>query len=101
MTIGFFSILLNVRGDDRMSIIFLSDFQRLSINEKEISTHLAVLLFSMSGFPPLGGFIGKFLIYVSAIRSNLFVLIFISLIFSTISTYYYLKMLRIVYFEDI
>ena len=48
----------------------------------------------MAGIPPLGGFIGKLYIYISAIDAGLELVVFVSLVLSLVSTYYYLNVIQ-------
>lgn len=99
MSVGFFTIILNlehiVSGE---SIMYLSDLYTLTADNSETAKHLVVLLVSMSGLPPFGGFIGKFIIYFSVIEARLEWVVFLCMFISVITTYYYLSFIRHIFF---
>jgi NADH-quinone oxidoreductase subunit N len=100
-SLGFFTIFLNVQHiRSRRGIIYLCDLQSLSYYDSEISKHLTIIILSMSSLPPLGGFFGKFFIYIVTIKSSLDALNCYSLLVSIISAFYYISMLRYLYFES-
>ncbi|MFZ5802348.1 MAG: NADH-quinone oxidoreductase subunit N [Candidatus Omnitrophota bacterium] len=66
-----------------------------------ISAALFLALLSSAGVPPLAGFAGKFLVLVSAVKSGLVELALLGAIFVPVSLYYYLNVIRLVYFEDV
>jgi NADH-quinone oxidoreductase subunit N len=57
-------------------------------------------MLSMAGIPPFAGFITKFYIFIAAVRSELYLLAVVGLLISVISTYYYLRIVKIMYFDD-
>ena len=100
MNIIFFTVFLNIENFVlRKNIIFLSDLYGLNLYSSEASKHLGITILSMSGLPPLGGFIGKLFLYLSIIEARLEFILLISLIISLISTYYYLNFIRYIFFE--
>jgi NADH-quinone oxidoreductase subunit N len=60
---------------------------------------MAVLLFSLIGIPPLGGFFGKFYVFSAAIEAKLFLLAIIGILASVVSAFYYLRLVKIMYFD--
>lgn len=98
ITIGIFALinLLEV-GDERNYNI--SIFKGLGKNHPILSFSFAVLLLSMAGIPPLAGFFAKFYIISNIIKSQMYGLASLFLIASVISVYYYLKIIRLMYFE--
>jgi NADH-quinone oxidoreductase subunit N len=92
MSLIFFILLLNTEHiATKKNIIYLSELYCFSIYSPIFAKYLAVVLFSMAGIPPLGGFIGKLFIYVVAIEAKLDLVVFFSLLLSILSTYYYLN----------
>ncbi|WP_250296238.1 NADH-quinone oxidoreductase subunit N [Wolbachia endosymbiont of Oedothorax gibbosus] len=94
-SIGLFSYLVQIDDDD-------CDIANLSgIGKKRpiVAFHLSVLLLSMSGIPPLAGFIAKFFIFKSLINSGFISLSLILVIASVISCYYYLNIMKVMYFD--
>ena len=57
-------------------------------------------MFSMAGIPPLSGFFGKWFVFYAAIEKGLYALAIVGVIFSVISAFYYLKIIKIIYFEN-
>ena len=99
MSILFFSLLLKTEHILTIkNITFLSDLYSFDLyNQKEMKI-LSVVLFSMAGIPPLGGFFGKLWIYFSAFDSKLDWVVFLSLLLSLISSYYYLNFVHYLWF---
>ena len=98
----FFTILLNSEHIiTKKSMVYLSDLYCFSMYNIEYSRYLIITILSMAGLPPLGGFIGKLLLYLSVIESRLDIIILISLVISIISVYYYLSFVRYILFEKI
>ncbi len=61
---------------------------------------LGMLMFSMAGIPPLAGFFGKLLIFQSAIESGLYTLAVIGVLSSVVAAFYYLRIVKIMYFDE-
>jgi NADH-quinone oxidoreductase subunit N len=61
---------------------------------------LATMLFSLAGIPPLGGFFAKFYVFAAAIKANLFGLAVIGVVTSVVGAYYYLRIVKIMYFDE-
>ena len=58
------------------------------------------MLFSMAGIPPFAGFFGKFYIFIAAIESKLFTLAIIGVTTSVVAAFYYIKIIKVIYFEE-
>jgi NADH-quinone oxidoreductase subunit N len=61
---------------------------------------LGLLLFSLAGIPPLAGFFAKFYVFLAAIKAGLFTLAVIGIVTSVVSAYYYLSIVKIMYFDE-
>ncbi len=59
-----------------------------------------MLLFSMAGVPPLAGFFAKFYVFLAAIKAGLFTLAVLGVLTSVIGAYYYLMIVKVMYFDD-
>ena len=95
MNLILFCILLNTEHIiTRRSLIYLTDFYSFSSYNRSITKYLVIVIFSMCGLPPLGGFFGKLLLYLAAISADLDFVICFSLIVGIISSYYYLSLIR-------
>jgi NADH-quinone oxidoreductase subunit N len=61
---------------------------------------LAMLLFSMAGIPPLAGFFAKFYVFAAAMKAGLYALAVIGVLASVVAAYYYLRLVKIMFFDD-
>ncbi len=61
---------------------------------------LAILLFSLAGIPPLAGFFAKFYVFLAAIEAGLYVLAVVGVLLSVVGAYYYLRIVKIMYFDE-
>jgi NADH-quinone oxidoreductase subunit N len=59
-----------------------------------------MLLFSLAGVPPLAGFFAKWYVFVAAIKANLFTLAVIGVVTSVVGAYYYLSIVKVMYFDE-
>ena len=77
----------------------ISNLSGLGKSNPIVSIVLTIMLFSMAGIPPLAGFFGKFYIFIAAIESKLFVLAIIGVLSSVIAAFYYLRIIKVIYFD--
>jgi NADH-quinone oxidoreductase subunit N len=80
-------------------IKYLTDLSNLYNLNNLISIIIVLNIFSLAGIPPLGGFFSKVLIFYAGIKNNYFSLIFFAVIISIISSFYYLKIIKVIFFE--
>lgn len=80
---------------------YLTDLTNLVKENKILSILIIINLFSLAGIPPLAGFFSKFFIFMVAIKMNFFNLVFFSVIVSIVSSFYYLKIIKIIFFEKL
>ena len=99
MNAGIFSLILSIKIKDRY-IEYLSDLSGLSKKKPILSLCIAILMFSLAGIPPFAGFFGKFYIFMAALNSGLIYLAVLGVIASVISAFYYLRIIKIMYFDD-
>lgn len=99
MTAGTFGIILCMRRNG-LSFESISDLAGLSKNHPILAYPLAILMFSMSGIPPMAGFFGKLIIFQSAIQSGLYILAVIGVITSVVAAYYYLRIIKVMFFDE-
>ena len=99
MNIGIFCCLFMMK---RGQIFYenLDDLSGLSKNHPTISFCLLVLLFSLAGIPPMAGFFAKFYIFISVIEQSMFFLAIVGLISTVVAAFYYLKIIKIIYFDE-
>jgi len=99
MTVGAFACILCMRRSDRM-VEKIDDLAGLSKTHPLIALCLTIFMFSMAGIPPLAGFFGKLYIFLSAVEAELYGLAVIGVLASVVGAYYYLRIIRIMYFDD-
>ena len=99
MTLGAFTVILAMKRNGQ-HVENISDFAGLSRTNPLVAFIFAMLLFSLAGVPPLAGFFGKFYVFVAAIKANLFTLAVIGVITSVIGAYYYLSIVKVMYFDE-
>ena len=78
----------------------LTDFSLLYKSNSTLALFLGIALFSLAGLPPMIGFLVKISLFLTAVESSLYFITFISMITSVIATFYYLKLIKIIYFEN-
>ena len=98
MNLGFFCCLFMMRRNNQF-YDNLEDLSGLSKNHPIISLSFLILLFSLAGIPPMAGFFAKFYIFISVIEESMYFLAIVGLISSVISAFYYLKIIKIIYFD--
>jgi NADH-quinone oxidoreductase subunit N len=98
-TLGVFACVLAMRRDGRQ-VENISELAGLARNNKSLAFILAMLMFSLAGIPPLAGFFGKLFVFMAAVKSDLYVLAVIGLLASVVSAYYYLRIVKIMYFDE-
>jgi len=99
MTLGTSAVILSMRRDGRL-VETISDLAGLSRTHPTMAFFLAVLLFSLAGIPPLAGFFAKFYVFLAAIKAGLFTLAVIGVLTSVVGAYYYLAIVKIMYFDE-
>jgi NADH-quinone oxidoreductase subunit N len=100
MNIGTFACILSMRRGGSM-VESLQDLAGLSKTHPLMAAALAAFMFSMAGVPPLAGFWGKLYVFQAAVGSGLYVLAVIGVISSVVSCFYYLRIIKIMYFDDV
>jgi len=99
MTIGTFGFILCMRRGGKY-VESLRDLAGLSRTCPAAAAFLLVMMFSMAGIPPFAGFWGKMFVFSSAIESGLYVMTVVGLLTSVVAAYYYLKVVKIMYFDE-
>ena len=98
--LGIFTCLLCLKN--KVNGIYLENIRSYSgLLKKDsfLSFSFAIFLFSLAGLPPLSGFFGKLYILISAIESDLYLLAIIAVITSIISAFYYLRIIKVMFFD--
>jgi NADH-quinone oxidoreductase subunit N len=98
MTLGTFVCILLMRRDGR-AVETIDDLAGLSNRDPTTAYLLAIMMFSLIGIPPLAGFFAKWYVFVAAIESGLYLLAVIGFLTSVIGAYYYLRIVRVMFFD--
>lgn len=100
MTVGAFACILSMRTEDGM-LEEIDALAGLAKTNLPMAFVLAMVLFSMAGVPPLAGFFAKFYVFAAAIKSGLYALAVIGVLASVIAAYYYLRVVKVMFFDDV
>jgi NADH-quinone oxidoreductase subunit N len=99
MNVGTFAIILCMRVNGRM-VEGIQDLAGLSKTHPMMALALVIFMFSMAGIPPLAGFWGKFYVFMAAVNAELYTLAVIGVLTSAVAAYYYLRIIKIMYFDE-
>jgi NADH-quinone oxidoreductase subunit N len=99
MTLGSFAIILAIERNGQ-AFEEISDFAGLSRTNPLLAFFFAMFLFSLAGVPPLAGFFAKWYVFVAAIKAGLFTLAVIGVLTSVVGAFYYLSIVKVMYFDD-
>ncbi|MGI9371336.1 MAG: NADH-quinone oxidoreductase subunit NuoN [Hyphomicrobiales bacterium] len=99
MTLGTFACILAMRTRDG-AVESISDLSGLARNDGMMAFVLSMLMFSLAGIPPLAGFFAKFYVFAAAIKADLFALAIIGVLASVVSAFYYLRIVKVMYFDE-
>jgi len=100
MSINLWTSFLSLNINNK-PIKYITDISNLFSLNKILSFIIILNIFSMSGIPPLAGFFSKLFLFISAIKAKYYGLIFISILISILSSFYYLRLIKIIFFEKI
>ncbi len=99
MNLGAFSCIYFMRKNGNY-LEKIDDLSGLSKDKPLLSLSFLIIFFSLAGIPPLGGFFAKFYVFMAVIESEMYLLAIIGLITTVISAFYYLKVIKIIYFDE-
>jgi NADH-quinone oxidoreductase subunit N len=99
MTLGIFAGLISLR-DGEGPVDDINHFAGLAQRRPFVAAMLAILLFSLIGMPPLAGFFAKWHVFLAAIQANLYLLAVIGVLASAVSAFYYLRIIKLMYFDE-
>ena len=99
MNIGIFSCLYLMKKDGEYKEN-ISDLSGVSKKHPLLALSFLIILFSLAGIPPLGGFFAKFYVFTSVLEQEMYSLAIIGLLTTVISAFYYLKIIKTIYFEE-
>ncbi len=99
MTAGVFSIIMFMRRGG-VAAEEISDLAGLSRTSPLMAYAMAILMFSMSGIPPMAGFFGKLLVFNAAVASGLYTLAVLGVLSSVVGAFYYLYIIKVMFFDE-
>jgi NADH-quinone oxidoreductase subunit N len=99
MTLGTFAVILAMRRDGIL-VEQISDLAGLARTHPTMAFFFAVLMFSLAGIPPLAGFFAKFYVFLAAIKAGLYGLAVLGVLASVVGAYYYLAIVKTMYFDE-
>ncbi|MCH2630697.1 MAG: NADH-quinone oxidoreductase subunit NuoN [Nisaea sp.] len=100
MNVGTFGCIMCMRRNGQAAEQ-ITDLSGVSKTHPMMAFALMVFMFSMAGIPPLAGFFGKWFIFLAAIEAKLYALAIIGVISSVVAAFYYLRIIKIMYFDEI
>jgi NADH-quinone oxidoreductase subunit N len=99
MTLGTFAFIISMRRKEGQ-VERIDDLSGLSSTNPWMATILTILLFSLAGIPPLAGFWAKWYVFLAAINSGLYALAVIGVLTSVVAAFYYLRIIKIMWFDE-
>jgi NADH-quinone oxidoreductase subunit N len=96
---GFFACIVALFGLKSDEATF-EDLQGIAGSRKTLAAAISIIMFSMIGLPPLAGFFGKYYIFYNAVAEGEIVLAIIGVLTSVIAAFYYLKIIKCMYFME-
>jgi NADH-quinone oxidoreductase subunit N len=98
MSAGTFACIIAMRRKGQMREQ-ISDLAGLARTDPALALAMAVFMFSMAGIPPLAGFFGKLYVFLAAVQSGLWTLAIIGVLTSVVGAYYYIRVIKVMYFD--
>jgi NADH-quinone oxidoreductase subunit N len=98
MTINAFSFVLSLRSDGEEPR-YLHELKNLSVSNPLLSITFSLTLFSMAGIPPLAGFLSKFYLFFAGLNASLYSLCVLGILSSVLSCFYYISLIKLMYFH--
>ena len=98
MTVGTFGVVLALRRRGQ-SLEQIDDFAGLGNDQPMLALATAIFMFSLAGIPPLAGFFGKLYVFIAAVEAGLLWLAVVGVLTSVVGAYYYLRIVKLVYFD--
>jgi len=100
MTVGIFACVLALRTEDGKPVETITGLAGLAQGKPFVAAIIAILMFSLIGLPPLAGFFAKWQVFLAAIEQNLFLLAVLGVLASAVSAFYYLRIIKVMYFDE-
>lgn len=99
MTLGVFAALLSLRIEGRY-IETIEDLKGLATRHGSMAFHIAMVMFSLAGIPPLAGFFAKLYVLDAALSAHFYTLAIIGVLSSCVACFYYLRIVKVMYFDE-
>ncbi|UPG71828.1 NADH-quinone oxidoreductase subunit NuoN [Roseomonas gilardii subsp. gilardii] len=99
MNIGVFAVLVSMRRNGR-AVEGIGDLAGLGKTDPAMALAMAIFMFSMAGIPPLAGFFSKLYVFLAAVQAGHWTLAVIGVLTSVVSAYYYLRIVKVMYFDE-
>lgn len=100
MTLGSFLVVLQMRDADGLQVESIASLAGMSTTRPGLAWAFATFMFSLAGIPPLFGFYAKFAVFHAAVAAGLFPLAVFGIAFSVIGAYYYLRIVKTMFFDE-
>ncbi|WP_416796208.1 NADH-quinone oxidoreductase subunit NuoN [Ciceribacter azotifigens] len=99
-TLGTFACIMAMRVKEGGNVENVDDLAGLSTTKPFMAVVLSALMFSLAGIPPLAGFFAKYFVFVAAVEAQLYGLAVIGVLSSVVGAYYYLRVVKVMWFDD-
>ncbi len=99
MTLGTFAAILSMKINNRQ-LENVGDLMGLAKTHPSMAFFLAMMMFSLAGIPPLAGFFAKFYVFNAAIHAHLYGLAVVGVLLSVVAAFYYLRIVKFMYFDE-
>ncbi|HLP69973.1 MAG TPA: NADH-quinone oxidoreductase subunit NuoN [Rhizobium sp.] len=99
-TLGTFACIMAMRVKEGGNVENVDDLAGLSTTKPFMAVVLSALMFSLAGIPPLAGFFAKYFVFVAAVEAQLYGLAIIGVLSSVVGAYYYLRVVKVMWFDD-
>tara|TARA_R110002124_G_scaffold63350_30_gene173304 strand:- start:9674 stop:11119 length:1446 start_codon:yes stop_codon:yes gene_type:complete len=99
MTVGLFACVLSLRTNGGY-VENIADMAGVAQKRPFVAAIMAITMFSLIGMPPLAGFFAKWHAFLAAIDAQLYVLAVIGVLASAVSAFYYLRIIKVMYFDE-
>ena len=100
MNLGVFGCIFLMKKDGKYCED-IKDLTGISKQNPLLAISFLIIMFSLAGIPPLAGFFAKFYVFMSVVESGMYTLAIVGLLSTVISAFYYLRIVKIIYFDDI
>jgi NADH-quinone oxidoreductase subunit N len=100
MTLGAFLVVLRMRDANDQPVETIASLSGLSRTRPMLALAMAMFMFSLAGIPPLFGFVPKFMVFNAAVEAHLTWLAAVAIATSVIGAYYYIMIVKLIYFDE-